>query len=73
MKVERIGEADVRRIVDDSGKVLAFCYRYTSGFWAVHDATTDRKMCEARHSTPTKAMRWFETLPQHPDNKGDRG
>lgn len=59
MKLEATGYSDAKRIIGKDGELLAMAMRYTSGFWAVHDASSDAKLCEARHKTPLAAMRWF--------------
>ena len=60
MKLEAFGCATSRRIVDDSGAVLAMIEQYTSGRWAVHHADTDRRICPAIHKTPRAALTWFK-------------
>jgi hypothetical protein len=60
MKLESTGCPDSKRIVDSAGKCLGLCERYTSGMWAVHSAHNHNQLGLARHTTPTKAMRWFE-------------
>lgn len=60
LSIEATGSSDSRRIVNGKGELMEMCERYTGGMWAVHNKETGRQLCPPSHSTPRKAMRWFE-------------
>lgn len=59
MRLESTGVGSSKRLVNGEGTLLAMAEQYSCGNWAVHNYL-GHEICLPRHTTATKALRWYE-------------
>lgn len=59
LTIESTGYSDVKRIMDGDA-VYGMAVQYTSGFWAPHDAHTDKRLAPPAFKTANQVKKWFE-------------
>jgi len=63
MKIERTGTSYLRRVVNDSGEVVAILSRLMSGKWIINDAS-DKKLSNNVFNDISHAQKW---VAEHPE------